>query len=62
MTTSWDDLLDRLRVEPGEAVQLSKRATDDDFGLSKQEALAELESTTADIDLLQQRLFAENPC
>ncbi|MEK7426191.1 MAG: polyphosphate kinase 2 family protein [Actinomycetota bacterium] len=60
MTTSWDDLLDRLRVEPGEAVQLSKRATDDDFGLSKQEALAELESTTADIDLLQQRLFAEN--
>jgi PPK2 family polyphosphate:nucleotide phosphotransferase len=51
--------VEAMRVRPGEAVRLSARATKDRFGLSKSEALDELERTKERIDLLQQRLYAE---
>jgi PPK2 family polyphosphate:nucleotide phosphotransferase len=53
----WPDLLDRLCVRDG--VRLAARDTDDDFGLTKDEALAQLETSKQRIDLLQQRLYAE---
>ncbi|MFM2071609.1 MAG: hypothetical protein RLZZ623_1872 [Actinomycetota bacterium] len=58
--TRWSSTLRHLRVEPGSALQLSKRATRDEFGLTKAQALAELDETRVKIDVLQQRLFAEN--
>ena len=50
----------RLRVKPGSDLVLAKRATDDDFGMSKEQALARLADTRARIDVLQQRLYAES--
>jgi PPK2 family polyphosphate:nucleotide phosphotransferase len=57
--SSWSSVLDRLRVTPGNGPHLSKRATDDDLGLTKAEALADIETARVEIDVLQQRLFAE---
>lgn len=51
--------IEAMRVRPGEDVRLAKRPTNDRFGLSKSEALDELERTKQRIDLLQQRLYAE---
>ena len=56
----WPSIISKLRVAPGERVVLSKRSTDNTFGLSKAEALAELDAIKVRIDTLQQRLFAEN--
>jgi PPK2 family polyphosphate:nucleotide phosphotransferase len=53
-------LVEGLRVGAGEAPRVRHRATDDDFGMSKDEALARLASTRERIDVLQQRLYAEN--
>jgi PPK2 family polyphosphate:nucleotide phosphotransferase len=56
----WNRLIDELRVKPGEDLRLAKRATDDEFGVTKDEALARLEHTKERIDVLQQRLYAES--
>lgn len=48
-----------MRVQPGASPRLSARATKERFELSKSDALDELERTKASIDLLQQRLYAE---
>ncbi|MGD9997470.1 MAG: polyphosphate kinase 2 family protein [Ilumatobacteraceae bacterium] len=60
MSTSWDDIIDSLRVAPGESVRLSKRPTHDTFGLTKEQALDELGAAKVRLDVLQQRLFAES--
>ncbi len=60
MGSTWDDRLSELRVPPDEHLDLSDRATDADWGLTKDEAMAELDETRRRIDLLQQRLFAES--
>ncbi len=52
-------LVDRLRVREGDAPDLRRRPTEDDLGLSKDEALARLARTRERIDVLQQRLYAE---
>jgi PPK2 family polyphosphate:nucleotide phosphotransferase len=59
MGSTWDERLSELRVHPDHGVDLSKRATDADWGLDKEAALAELDDTRQRIDLLQQRLYAE---
>lgn len=51
--------IEAMRVRPDEAVRLAARPTEERFGLSKSEALDELERTKMRIDLLQQRLYAE---
>ena len=53
------ELLDGLRVAPGSQVDLTTWATRATFGLVKEDAPAELDATKRRIDLLQQRLFAE---
>lgn len=53
------DLVDGLRVRADEAPGLRRRATEDDFGMTKDEALARLAATRERIDVLQQRLYAE---
>ena len=60
MGSKWDDILDGLRVAPDDRVKLSKLDTDADWGLTKDEAVAELDESKARIDLLQQRLYAED--
>jgi PPK2 family polyphosphate:nucleotide phosphotransferase len=57
--SSWRDIIDELRVHPGAKLLLSKRPTEETFGLTKDQALDELGATKAKLDLLQQRLFAE---
>lgn len=57
--STWDDIIDGLRVHPGDNLLLSKRATRQTFGLTKEQALDELGTTKARLDVLQQRLFAE---
>jgi PPK2 family polyphosphate:nucleotide phosphotransferase len=57
--SSWDDIIDGLRVHPGDKMSLSRRPTRHTFGLTKEEALDELGVTKARLDVLQQRLFAE---
>jgi len=52
-------LADSLVVPPGSKLDLRKRDTDDRLGRSKEEALAALQETKAQLDLLQQRLYAE---
>jgi PPK2 family polyphosphate:nucleotide phosphotransferase len=59
-TPPWDQIIDELRVRPGEKLLLTKRPTKSSFGLSKDEANVELAATKTRIDLLQQRLFAES--
>lgn len=56
----WKSIVRALRVEPGEHLHLAERATDDDLGLDKVEALAHLADVKARIELLQQRLYAEH--
>ncbi|MCU1358966.1 MAG: hypothetical protein JWN99_255 [Ilumatobacteraceae bacterium] len=58
-TQKWIDIIDELRVHPGDKVSLAKRSTRQTFGLTKEEALDELSETKERLDLLQQRLFAE---
>jgi PPK2 family polyphosphate:nucleotide phosphotransferase len=53
--TRWPSALRHLRVEPGSALHLAKRATRDEFGLTKAQALAELDETRRKIDVLQNR-------
>ena len=48
-----------LRVEPGAAVRLARVATATTLGWEKDAAKAELEKVKAQLDVLQQRLFAE---
>jgi PPK2 family polyphosphate:nucleotide phosphotransferase len=52
--------LNRVRISPGKQVDLANRATDETFGWSKDEALAELEQVKERLDVLQQRLYAED--
>ena len=52
--------LNRIRVSPDKQVDLARWSTNEDFGWNKAEALAELEQVKTRIDLLQQRLFAED--
>ena len=52
-------LTDRYRVRPGEAVDLAARATDDDGGLTKDEAKERLEANVDRARDLQERLYAE---
>jgi PPK2 family polyphosphate:nucleotide phosphotransferase len=56
----FEQLIESLRVKPGAKLDLSDRATEDDFGLSKDEALERLAVTRTRIDVLQQRLYAES--
>ncbi len=53
------ELVDRLRVDPDDGFRLADRATEDDFGMTKDEALARLAASRSRIDVLQQRLHAE---
>ena len=53
------DPTEQLRVRPGERVDLDGRDTDDTFGWRKDWAVAELERVKQRLDLLQQRLYAE---
>ncbi len=55
-----DDLIEGLRVTPSSELHLAKLATDDDFGMTKDEAIARLAETRDRIDVLQQRLYAES--
>ena len=48
-----------MRVMPGAKVRLRSISTDDTFGWEKKSALKELENVKARLDILQQRLFAE---
>ena len=48
-----------MRVMPGAKVRLGSISTDDTFGWEKKSALKELENVKARLDILQQRLFAE---
>ena len=48
-----------MRVMPGAKVRLRSISTDDTFGWEKKSALKELEKVKARLDILQQRLFAE---
>ncbi len=48
-----------MRVMPGAKVRLRSIPTDDTFGWEKKSALKELEKVKARLDVLQQRLFAE---
>ena len=52
--------IERLRVKPGSDLVLAKRATDGDFGMAKEQAIARLAETRGRIDVLQQRLYAES--
>ena len=54
-----NDVVNRLRVAPGEAVRLKEHPTDSTFGWEKPWALAELEKVKERLDVLQQRLYAE---
>ena len=49
----------QLRVAPGASVDLAKVSTDATLGFHKESAEAELEEVKLRLDLLQQRLFAE---
>jgi PPK2 family polyphosphate:nucleotide phosphotransferase len=49
----------RLRITPGSSVSLRHIDTDERFGWTKPDALAELERVKARLDLLQARLAAE---
>ncbi len=53
------DLIHSLRVAPGTAPRLRGRSTDDTFGWNKASALVELETVKAELDGLQQHLYAE---
>ena len=55
-----ESLVDDLRMKPGDRSRLSEQATDSDFGMTKDEALARLADTRSRIDVLQQRLYAES--
>ena len=52
-------LASELVVEPGSKLELRKRSTDDRLGTNKAQALEQLAETKAELDLLQQRLYAE---
>ena len=53
------DPISALRVTPGKPLSLKARSTDTTFGWDKGEAEAELQNVKARLDVLQQRLFAE---
>jgi PPK2 family polyphosphate:nucleotide phosphotransferase len=51
----------KLRVEPGTKPQLAKRDTADDLGLDgKEQAYAQLDGLRHQLEVLQQRLYAES--
>jgi PPK2 family polyphosphate:nucleotide phosphotransferase len=52
--------LKQVRVAPGKAVDLARWPTDATFGWDKDEAEAELEDVKHQLDVLQQRLYAED--
>ncbi len=54
------DVIRTLRVEPGAAPRLARFDTGTTFGWDKAKAKAELEKVKAELDVLQQRLFAED--
>jgi PPK2 family polyphosphate:nucleotide phosphotransferase len=54
-----DRWLRSIRVAPGAKVDLRQRSTNDTFGWDKAAAREELESVKVELDLLQQRLYAE---
>jgi PPK2 family polyphosphate:nucleotide phosphotransferase len=58
--SNWDDVIDELRVHPGDKLVLSKRPTRQTFGLTKDQALDELGVTKDRLNVLQQRLYAEH--
>ncbi len=58
-TRSPSAVVKQLRVAPGAKVDLGKASTDATLGFHKESAEAELAETKLRIDLLQQRLFAE---
>jgi PPK2 family polyphosphate:nucleotide phosphotransferase len=53
-------IVDKLRVHPGEKVDLSSRPTSDAFGMTKESAPSLMAEMKASLDLLQQRLYAES--
>ena len=53
------NLATRLRVKPGDDLDLGERDTDDTFGWDRHEAKADLKEVKHEIDLLQARLYAE---
>ena len=55
-----DKVLARLIVRPGSNFSFRRRKPDETFGWDKQEAKLELEDLLGKIDILQQRLSAEN--
>lgn len=56
---STNALLKELLVAPGSTVDLAKRSTNATLGFHKESADAEMQAAKLEIDLLQQRLFAE---
>ena len=53
-------MIERIRIEPGTAPQLAKRDAADELGMKDKEAAAErLEVLHAELETLQQRLYAE---
>jgi len=58
-TSDLASFVDRLRVAPGHELDLRHRSTDDTFGMSKESAPAALTDVKLQLDLLQQRLYAE---
>lgn len=52
--------INQIRMTPGESVDLGKRATAERFGWTKETALAELDEVKTRLDVLQQRLYAED--
>jgi PPK2 family polyphosphate:nucleotide phosphotransferase len=59
MTTSLSEALDTLRVAPGKDPELDSRSKNATFGLDKAATAETLATMKAEIDLLQQRLYAE---
>jgi PPK2 family polyphosphate:nucleotide phosphotransferase len=55
---SRSTVVERLRVEPGDRAQLSRRRTDETFGWTKEGAKAALVDEVAALSALQERLFA----
>jgi PPK2 family polyphosphate:nucleotide phosphotransferase len=58
-TKALNHIVEKLRVAPGDQVDLAQRSTNDMFGMAKESAPAAMADMKGRLDLLQQRLYAE---
>ena len=58
-TNALNHIVEKLRVAPGDQVDLAERSTNDTFGMAKESAPAAMADMKGRLDLLQQRLYAE---